>query len=148
DYKEIAVEGASGRIHAANGYCQAQLASYSDALIANELAAARGFATAAVYNNLGFCRLKAERTAERFAIGREWLNQAIALDDRLQAAYLNRACVELRQSLRWPGELMLRAPGDVRTAVELGPVSAELYVEAAKIYAAAAQMKGRSRSVF
>jgi hypothetical protein len=58
-------------------------------------------------------------------------NQAIGLDARLPAAYINRAIVDYQRSQLKVGEIPTRGLDDIATAIRLGPANGEVYFLAA-----------------
>ena len=96
-----------------------------------ENAIKHGFATAVVYNNLGRSYGRIKRVHEAEAM----LNEAIKLDGKLQAAYYNRAMVEYQVAY---SERRCPDTSWIEKALELGPRTADLEIDAAWIFAFAA----------
>ena len=128
DFKAAADRSPAGIIRASLAYCRARSGSYNDAIDWGQRAIDAGFATAEVQNNLGHCfyRLRQLNTA------RQHLDEAIRLDPTMQAAYCNRAKVGLVESLKRASPAA--AISDAETAIRLGPVTADLYFDAARLY--------------
>jgi tetratricopeptide (TPR) repeat protein len=121
------------------GYCNNRLDLHGASIWNYEQAIGKGFANAALLNNLGFSYGQKRRNDE----ARACLDQAIALDPRLQAAYYNRAMLVCRHALRGHESLPDSAISDIQAAVSLGPVTPELLLEAARVYAVAAREQTR-----
>jgi serine/threonine protein kinase len=88
-----------------------------------------GFAPAILHNNRGFiqARLKGEieNAARSFTL-------ALQLDPNLQAAYHNRARIDLRRADNYVAKGYVPETGihDIKEAIRLGPTSPELYYDA------------------
>jgi tetratricopeptide (TPR) repeat protein len=133
---ELSSEGVTA---ACIGYCRSQQrGGLVDARGWYDVAIKRGHATAAVLNNRGLTRAmhsELDKAEEDFTA-------ALTRDPDLQAAHYNRAWVALR---RWvatrnndtPLPLPARALEDMRSAIRKGPVTGELYVDAARCFACA-----------
>jgi eukaryotic-like serine/threonine-protein kinase len=120
-----------------------------------------GFASAEVYNNLGYCQQKQNKLAD----AKMSLDRAIELNPRMQAAYFTRGNVHFEQAFQLANELARKKTKgrendvprdakaiaadivtrldagiqDVEKAVEIGPTHASLNYLAARLYAAAAE---------
>ena len=129
DYKSSAAKTPSGITLASLAYCRAQLHFYKDAAHWGQRAIDAGFNTAEVHNNLGNCLVR----LDSLDAARRDLDTAIVLNPSLQAAYFNRAKLGLREALK--GALPASAIADVEAAVRLGPISAELCLDAARSHA-------------
>ncbi len=152
DYQEADRLAPDGRAKAGIGFCLNQTdADPRFAIASYQAARSLGYETAALLNNLGCCQLKLGKIADAEVS----LNRAIELNQRLQAAYHNRAMVHLKRAFQQPAakanadELKkCRAEAaasiqagmeDITRAVEIGPASAELYFDAARLHALAAK---------
>lgn len=147
-----------GRNLAAIGYCETCIPGGSGAAIEHYKRAQKvGFANAELYNNLGFCYMNTGKPKE----ARKCLDQAIELKPGLQAAYYNRALIQMMDAknqsalLKHPTASAAFSPdeqkkmaddlaaalrlglADFQKAVELGPQSGELSFDAACFYATA-----------
>jgi serine/threonine protein kinase/Tfp pilus assembly protein PilF len=124
----------TGLNHACRAYCLQQLGQYHDASVHYERALEAGFATPAVYNNLGYCYWLDRRLIE----ARTKLDRAIEIDEHLQAAYHNRALVDLDTAYaRGKDYFPHTGITDIEKAIYLGPATAELYFDEARLYAIA-----------
>jgi serine/threonine protein kinase len=124
-----------GRIKACMGYCANRMFDHAQAVRYYTDALNLGFRSPALLNNLGYSC--AQQPDQAVAV-KEYLDQAIALDGRLQAAYFNRALVEstlVEQGKHTPEQ----AIRDIETAIALGPPAADLHYHAAYFYALAAR---------
>jgi Flp pilus assembly protein TadD len=144
DYMEADKRNPDGRSKAALGCClnrtkarpQAAIFYYEEAIRA-------GFATAEVYNDLGFSYL--DLLPQEKENARKNLDRAIELDPKMQPAYHNRAYLAL--SLAHGNKKQLKSGAkeseayralkagiaDADKAIELGGASAELYFHAASL---------------
>src|SRR5262249_54639976 len=140
------------RHHAAIAFCLNRLGGLPDQAVKhNEMALQSGFATAEVFNNLAFNCLSLNKRKE----ARENLDRALQLNEDLQAAHHNRAHLNLAEAflkLGQPGPAAKRGDAyrdltsgidDIRKAIALGPKSAELYFDAARLCAMAARTDAR-----
>ncbi|MHC4399123.1 MAG: protein kinase domain-containing protein [Planctomycetota bacterium] len=89
-----------------------------------------GFATAEVYNNLGFGYLSLGEF--RLALGA--LGEAIQLDSQLGRAFHNRAVAEYRCALNEGRRIDPQAGADIEQAIRIGPETAYLCHDAALVY--------------
>jgi eukaryotic-like serine/threonine-protein kinase len=154
DYEQADKLAPQGKAKAGVGFClnrqgRAELAVrwYKDAIAA-------GYERAEVLNNLGFTYLQLNQPQE----ARKSLDRAVKLNPRLQAAYHNRAWSHYDDGVRLWGLIYGRQPGqgpdpqgaqrlrelddhtragieDIERALQLGPASAELSLDAAGLYA-------------
>ena len=141
DYKEAAKLGSAPEINACQAYCSALEAYFRDGIRYSNEAIDAGFATAEVYNNLGYSYL---RTGD-FESATLALNEAIRQDESLQPALHNRARAELRWATTATRPLDSRAGTDIDNAIDAGPPSAELCVDAARIYSRLGKESGQHR---
>jgi serine/threonine protein kinase/Tfp pilus assembly protein PilF len=124
-----------GRTKACMGYCANRLHQHTQAMHHYRQAIAAGYAPAAVFNNLGFSYLQARQLDP----AEEPLNRAVSLDDHLQAAFHNRAVLDGLRAARTPHAIPKQGIDDIRKARDLGPVTAELTYNTARLYAVAAK---------
>jgi len=129
DYKSAAAKTPRGIILASLAYCRAQTHFYRDAADWGQRAIDAGFNTAELHNNLGFSLA----WLGSLDAARRHLDAAIGLNPSLQAAYFNRAKLGLREALK--GASPTAAIADAEVAMRLGPISAELALDAARLHA-------------
>jgi serine/threonine protein kinase/Tfp pilus assembly protein PilF len=142
DYHAAVSQENDGRIWAAMGYCACSLKQFDKAIEDYKQAIEAGWAPAELFNNLGLSYIKLGQPGQlEEAIG--YLDKAIILNPRLQAPYHNRATLRsilINLGIQTPQpNLMLE---DIERAVQYGPGSAELYFDAACLFASRA---GRDR---
>jgi tetratricopeptide (TPR) repeat protein len=130
DYEEAAKLCSAPEIKACQAYCSASEGYFSASIQFSKASLDSGFATAEVYNNLGYSYLH----ASDFESAMLALNEAIARDHSLQAAFYNRALAELRWAARLGRPVALQAATDIENAIAAGPPSAALYLDAARVY--------------
>ena len=129
DYNSSAAKTPRGIILASLAYCRAQSHFYKDAAHWGQRAIDAGFNTAEVHNNLGFSLMQ----LGSLDAARHHLDAAIVLNPSLQAVYFSRAKLGLREALK--GASAAVAVADAEAAVRLGPISAELCLDAARLHA-------------
>lgn len=88
-----------------------------------------GYVSAEIFADRGYCLWQAGRIPD----ARTWWDQALQLDDRLQAVYYDRALCEFKESFREARNVAPQALADIRRAVEIGPDAADLHLDAARI---------------
>jgi serine/threonine protein kinase/Flp pilus assembly protein TadD len=125
-----------GRIKACLGYCWNVKRAHGSASVYYQQAIDAGFTTAEVCNNLGFSYLQG---IGRLQDAQAMLDRALALNPGLQAAHHNRACLELRRCLECPTAPLRTALEHIELARALGPPHPQLCVDAALLYALAAE---------
>ena len=152
DYQELDKRVPDGRNKAALGYCLNRLEQFESAAEYHKKAIQAGFASAEVYNNLGFCQL---RSNNKLIEAKQSLDRALQLDPNLQAAYHNRALVAYQDAVnkisgKSPREkegidrdIILSGIADIQKAIVLGPGSTELSRDSARLYAVAACLDER-----
>lgn len=96
-----------------------------------ETAIKKGVKTAAICNNLGYCYLKRNKKNDH-EIAKSYLDEAIRLDDRLQAAYYNRSLLDLAR-VSSQGKFPEQGLADIRKAIQLGPIQPDLYLQGANL---------------
>jgi Tfp pilus assembly protein PilF len=129
DLDRLCMDVPDGRARATLAYVMAVLRSDDKwAITLYMKAIEEGFSPAEVYNNLGYCLSK----NERFQDAADALRAAIAQQPDMGVAHHNLARNQFR--LAFAGQ---RAPetAEIDEALRLGPATAELYLEAARIYA-------------
>jgi tetratricopeptide (TPR) repeat protein len=104
----------------------------------------RGFKTAVVCNNLGYSLLWTKEGDDAAA---KWLREAITADPHLQIAYYNQARLALKKAMKDRDRV---SPHDLKEgltaigrAIELGPATAQVHLEAARLYVVAAKIEPR-----
>jgi tetratricopeptide (TPR) repeat protein len=122
-------------LQAAMGFCETKGNQHRDAIHCYQKAIAGGIRAAIVHNDLGFSLFRVGESREAL----DNLDIAISLDPELQAAFVNRATIEFNLAQAAKNQLPLKALQDISRAIELGPPSIEIYLEAALICALAAQ---------
>ena len=152
DYQEADRLASDARTKASIGYCLNQTGADPRFAIANYQAAhALGYDSAGLFNNLGYSQLKISKTAGAEAS----LDRAIELDPRLQAPHHNRAILHVQKATRlppakaneddlkkWRADIATSVQAGIRDitfAIKLGPASAEIYFDAARLHALAAE---------
>lgn len=138
DFEKAFKYSGDPRAKACIAYCFGRSGLHPNAIDYGEASVALGCANAAVFNNLGYSRLQRNDldAAEKI------LNRAIELDDRLQAAYHNRARVDRQRFFSKPNHVPRRGLEDIRRALTIPPVAADLYFDAAYLSACAATLEG------
>ncbi len=115
------------RLQAASGFCLAMQNSHRAAIRSFELAIAAGYQSAEVYDDLGYSLAQVGQADDAL----DNLTRAIALDPKLQAAYANRATVELNFAFANNSTTAGNALHDITRAIDLGPPSGDLFLQAA-----------------
>jgi eukaryotic-like serine/threonine-protein kinase len=145
DYHQAERFAPDGRTRARIGYCQ-NLTGVDPRVVIETYKTARalGFESAELLNNLGCCQLRTEHIGAAEAS----LDRAIELDKALQAAYHNRALVHLRKAFTLMNaneedpdiaKCVQAGMKDIARAIELGPTTADLYFDAARLHGLAAK---------
>lgn len=130
---------ADGRIMFCLGLCRNHLPNHPQAIDEYDRALVAGYHEAELFNNLGYCYSHLGKP-EYLRQARRFLNEAVALRPNMNAAYHNRAWLPLRQLPGPKGldpEAISLAVEDIRKALELGPVTGELLLDAGRILARA-----------
>jgi tetratricopeptide (TPR) repeat protein len=139
----------TGQTQAGLAYCYHALGRYPLAISCYKNAVKRGFTTAVVLNNLGYSLMFTEGADPEAA---QCFRQAIKADPRLQIAYCNQVTLALktvangRDRRRPEGTLeeVLREGLDASArAIELGPPTAQMHLEAARLYTLANKIEAR-----
>jgi tetratricopeptide (TPR) repeat protein len=146
DYFQAEGVRPDGRARAGRAYCQARLKHFGVAAVLFEEALALGHQDAAVHAGLGYCYFQNRQLAE----AQRALDQALALDGRLQAAYHLRARVDRDRTKNQKGVVPRQGLADIQRALEIGPVYANLYLDAAYLgaHAAAVEPAWNERTYF
>lgn len=135
DYGKLDASQQDGNILACMGYCTAQYRVYPVAQYFHEKAIAKGYETAVLHNNIGWCLLRMSELDR----AEKSLTRALEMDERLQIAFHNRARVQRQWMTQQPGRLPLQGIADVRRAMELGPTTTDLAFDAAYLCTFAAK---------
>jgi serine/threonine protein kinase len=125
DYGASADRVSAGATEACLAYCLARLRSFTSAVGRSQKAIQSGFATAEVYNNLGYCELQ----LNLLVTARQNLDKAVALNPSLGVAYYNRGLLDLKRFVA--GKPLENGLKDFDRAIELGPTSGTMYFDAA-----------------
>ena len=141
DYEEAAKQCPIPEIKACQAYCWALEGYPQQASVFSNEAIQLGFATAEVYNNLGYSHL----LAGDFQSATAALSEAIRRNESLQPALHNRALAELRWAANTQRPLHPSAGTDIDRAIEVGPPTAYLYLDAARIYSRLEKEGGKHR---
>lgn len=122
-----------GQLKACMGYCYQKLDLPVDlAILCYEQSINKNVASAAIYNNLGFCYL---RTPGNWAKAEENLTKALRKAPRLQAAHHNLAVLDLMRARQDPQFYPRQGLKHLGHALETEPISVELYDLAARLHA-------------
>ena len=141
DYEKATKLCAAPEIKACQAYCWALERDFPGAIVLSSEAIDAGFATAEVYNNLGYSHL----CQGDFKSAMVALDEAIRQDESLQPALYSRALAEFRWALKERRPLDSKAGTDIDNAVDAGPPNAGLYLNAARIYSRLGQESGAHR---
>jgi serine/threonine protein kinase len=137
DLERAAALTGDPRTWACMGYCANGRRQHSEAIACYLRAIEDNYAPAILWNNLGYSHLHAPSLEWDKALTS--LDQAVALDRGLQAAYHNRALACYQLALRDNKSLPTQAFSDIEKAIDLGPISAELLCDAACLCACLAR---------
>jgi Flp pilus assembly protein TadD len=144
EYRKLIDEAPDGPTSACLAYCLNRQHFHDLAEPCYEKAIARGFAPAAVYNNLGYIYLRRPKQLEQ---AKTSLDRALDLDIAMQAAWHNRAVYALQMTFRetrgvldsdLPKDLqalLIQGLQDAETALLLGPATDELHFNIAQLLA-------------
>lgn len=135
DYAKVAQQLEDPRIEAARGYCFSRLGFHAAALRHYEEAVQGNFKPAAVYNDMGYSLLRSgnlEGAAEH-------IQKALQVDGNFQAAHHNLAWIRFQESFQGKADLLNDVLPELQKAADLGPKSAGLYRDLARVHAFAAK---------
>ncbi len=141
DLEAVLERHSDGRVLAFQGYCKNQCSLHPSAIRHYQLALKADFATAEVYNNLGYSCLQLSQLPD----AEKYLNEAIQRNGSLQAAFHNRAFVHLRRGMQESKNPMVKlqryraAILDMEKTIELGPRTSELNRQAGMVCDVAAK---------
>jgi serine/threonine protein kinase/Tfp pilus assembly protein PilF len=133
DYQRADRLAPDGRTAACIGYCLNRTGHHRLAIEEYQRAINAGYCEAEVFNNQGFSYLQSNEPRK----ARPVLDQAIERNPSLQAAYFNRALVELNSPPALSRPPPKDALADIRRALDLGPGTADMYHTAARLCAIA-----------
>jgi tetratricopeptide (TPR) repeat protein len=104
----------------------------------------RDFKTAVVFNNLGYCLMCTQEGDDEAA---QWFRKATQADPRLQVAYHNRATLELKKAWNHRDRLsyddLREGLAAIARAIDLGPATAQMHLDAARLCVLAAKIEPR-----
>lgn len=121
----------SGNLLAMLAYCRARAGRNPSAIVLYQKAIDAGYATAGIYNNLGVSFKNLGSPIDAYPC----FEEAIRLDENLQAAYANRASIVVNECHRGNFKHLEQAINDIQKAIAIGPASAELFYNAAVLLA-------------
>ena len=139
DYQKATELSPSPEVAASRAFCAAKAGVTGPAIALSHDAIRDGFASAEVYNNLGYAYSR-EGNFRQAVIA---LDEAIEQNPRLQAALHNRALAEFRWAVTEGRPVDVRACADIEEAIAEGPATPDLCVRAAHIYSRVAQAPGQ-----
>lgn len=122
------------RITACLAYCYARQQNHPNAILTGQEAIATGFATSAVYNNLGFSYFE----QGRYHSAHECFDKAIELAPESSIAYHNRIRLGIQLAMR-DGVLPANIFSDIETAISLDSANPRLLLDIARVYAIASK---------
>ncbi len=120
------------RIKACIAYCLSLSTKHREAAALCEYALGAGLVSAELHNNLGYSYLR----QNQFDAAERHLSEALRLNPNLAQAWHNRAMLD-HQRANVRNREQTTAMTDIARAVQLGPPSARLYGDTARIYARA-----------
>jgi len=135
DFKKLQQLNPNPRWLAEEAYCLTMADWHRGAISLYKHALAGGFLTAELYNNLGFSFLQLDNPSDAITA----LDKAIEMDPKLGVAYRNRALAKMQAARRSNVPTSDDALADIHTALTLGPICGELYLETAIIAATTAR---------
>jgi tetratricopeptide (TPR) repeat protein len=130
DFERAAEIFPLGEVSACRAYACALEGFSTSCIFSSNESIAAGFATAEVYNNLGYGYF----STNLFARAVDALDEAIRLDPGLRPALYTRALAEFKAALREQRPIDPRAITDIERAIDCGPQNAYMFYDAALIY--------------
>jgi serine/threonine protein kinase/Flp pilus assembly protein TadD len=136
----------TGQTQAALGYCYNVMGNHDWAVGCYRIAIQKGFKTAVVFNNLGYSLKFTPDAGDEAAL---FLRKAIHTDPHLQPAYYNLATLQLKNAWndhdrrRISPEALKEGLAAMARAIELGPATAQLHLDAAYLWVLAARFEPR-----
>jgi serine/threonine protein kinase len=146
----------TGQTQAGLAYCYSALENHLFAVGSYRSAITRDFKTAVVFNNLGYSLMRTRDGDDEAA---QCFQKATKADPRLQIAYYNWATLELTKAVSQRDQVMsekqrARARAALREglaaiarAIELGPATAQIHLDAAHLWVLAAEIEPRWREL-
>lgn len=135
----------TGQTQAALAYGHAAQGRYPLAVASYKSAIQRGFRTAVVYNNLGHALMCMPDGTDVEAA--QSYRKATQADPRLQVAYYNHATLELKKAWNHLDQFsyddLREGLAAIGKAIELGPATAPMHLDAARLYVLAAKIEPR-----
>jgi serine/threonine protein kinase/Flp pilus assembly protein TadD len=134
----------TAQTQAALGYCYSVAENHRWAVGCYRIALERGLESAVVFNNLGYSLMFTPDADDEAA---QFLRKAIKADPRLQTPYYNLACLELKKA--WNDRDHISPDGlkeglaAMAKAIERGPATAQLHLDAAHLWVLAAKIEPR-----
>jgi serine/threonine protein kinase len=132
DFDSLNKQRPDGAVMAEIGYCFSRKDDHGPAVAWYDKAIDANFTSAGLYNNRAYEALALNQPDN----GGPDLDKALQADPNCQAAHYNRAMIPLRQLPRSP--VPQSALDDMQQAIAMGPVSPQLYRDAAQLFARAA----------
>ncbi|MGA2033870.1 MAG: serine/threonine-protein kinase [Thermoguttaceae bacterium] len=120
--------------YAGMGYCCSGLEQPKTAIKYYHLALEGGYSSPGLLNNLGYALIRTNQGD----VAEQYLKQAIRQKSDLQSAHHNLVLVYLNRAIAGK-PLPKEAIGHAKSAVEIGPPSADLYRDVAALFAVAAR---------
>lgn len=136
DFGEVSRCRPTAEAAACEAFCLGKLGSFQQAIPSYIEASRRGLKSAAIANNLGFSYLQ----LGKFDAAEQLLRQAIASDEKMEAAHLNLLGIFMVRGTK-EGRLPEAALACCDKALEVCPPSSDLFFSAGGIYALAARDK-------
>jgi tetratricopeptide (TPR) repeat protein len=135
----------TGQTQAALAYCYFKLVNYPSAVSCYKEAIQRGFKTAVVYNNLGWALMCMKKGTDAEAA--QCFRKATQADPHLQIAYHNHATLEMRKAWKhldpFGYDDLREGMAAMAKAIDLGPATAYMHLDAARLYALAKKIEPR-----
>ena len=134
----------TGQTQAGLGYCYSAMGNHLLAVSSYRSAINRGFKTAVVFNNLGYSLMCTQAGDDEAA---QYYQKAITADPRLQIAYYNQATLALKkacnQQVPISPEALREGVKAIAKAIELGPETGQIHLDAARLWVLAAKIEPR-----
>jgi tetratricopeptide (TPR) repeat protein len=131
EYRHASTIRQMPQVLASQAYCHARLGQHNEGVACYLSALEAGLDSTDALNNLGYCL----RRLHLFPEAHRWLTKAIEKDPTLQPAFHNRARVDLELALGNRQYRPVEGLSDIERAIELGPVTGQLLMNAASLFA-------------